>query len=122
MVIVRRFATVLGATVLGCAGRAAPNPSPAPEPVSRAAVASPTPPTIIPNVRLVADTNAVPAFADTALISWGAEPAGTVHVLPPHEYDLQHQSVRVRFDWTRHAVVGSTTLRVAALDHAISDI
>ena len=122
MVIVRRFATVLGATVLGCAGRTAPNPSPAPEPVSRAAVASPTPPTIIPNVRLVADTNAVPAFADTALISWGAEPAGTVHVLPPHEYDLQHQSVRVRFDWTRHAVVGSTTLRVAALDHAISDI
>ena len=48
-------------------------------------------------MRLVADTNAVPPFSDTALISWGAEPPGTVHVLPPHDYDLQHQSVRVRF-------------------------
>lgn len=122
MVLIRRLAVVLGGAVLGCAGRGAPNPSPAPEPVSRAEVPPPTPPRIIPNVRFVGDTNAVPAFADTALISWGAEPAGTVHVLPPHDYDLQNQSVRVRFDWPRHAVVGSTTLRIAALDHSITDV
>lgn len=123
MIMIRRFAAVLGAAVLGCAARSAPNPSPAPEPVSHAAVVpSPTPPTIIPSARLVADTDAVPAFADTALIRWGAEPAGTVHLLPPHEYDLQHQSVRVRFDWARHAVVGSTTLRIAALDHSITEV
>ena len=121
MSVIRRFAAVLGAAVIGCAGRSAPNSSPAPEP-AHAAVPSPTPPTLIPNARLLADTNSVPAFADTPLISWGAEPAGTVHVLPPHEYDLQHQSVRVRFDWARHAVVGSTTLRIAALDHSIREV
>ena len=120
MMLIRRFAAGLGVVVLGCAGRTAPNVPPAP--VSRAEVPSPTPPRIIPSARLIGDTNAVPAFADTALIVWGAEPAGTVHVIPPHEYDLQHQSVRIRFDWPRHAVVGSTTLRLAALDHAISDV
>ncbi len=126
MIAFRRPVLVLGAAILGCAGHVAPNPAPvtetAPEPVSHAEVPSPTPPRIIPNVRLVPDTDAVPAFADTALIAWGPEPAGTVHILPPHEFDLQHQSVRVRFDWPRHAVVGSTTLRVAALGKTINDI
>ncbi len=121
MIMIRSFTAVFAAAAIGCAGRSAPNPSPAPEP-AHAAVPSPTPPTLIPGARLVADTNFVPPFADSALISWGAEPAGTVHVLPPHEYDLQHQSVRVRFDWARHAVVGSTTLRFAALDHSITEI
>jgi aminopeptidase N len=120
MVLIRRLAVVFVAIAAGCAGRAAP-PQP-PGPVTQAVVPQPTPPTLIPNARLVDDTNAVPSFADTALISWGPEPAGTVHILPPHEYDLQDQSLRVRFDWAHHAVVGSTTLRVAALDHAISDI
>lgn len=129
MQMVRRFAVVLGSVLgitassaIGCAGRTAANPSPEPESVSHPAVPLPTPPTIIPNVRLVGDTNAVPAFTDTALIAWGPEPIGTVHTFPPHEYDLQNQSVRVRFDWARHAVVGSTTLKVAALDHAITRI
>lgn len=120
MVAIRRLAVVILTVAAGCAGRATPAPPPAP--VTRAAAPQPTPPTLIPNARLATDTNAVPAFADTALISWGPEPAGTVHVLPPHEYDLQDQSLRVRFDWPRHTVVGSTTLRVAALDRAISDI
>lgn len=122
MLMIRRFAVVLGAAVVGCAGRSVSSSAPAPEPSPRAEVPLPTPPTIIPNVRMAGDTNAVPAFVDTALIAWGPEPAGTVHTLPPHEYDLKNQSVRVRFDWPRHAVVGSTTLKIAALDHAISDV
>jgi aminopeptidase N len=120
--MIRRIALVLGAGVIGCAGRATPSPLPAPQSATQAEVPAPTPPTLLPNVRMVADTNAVPAFADTALISWGAEPPGSVHVLPPHEYDLQHQSVRVRFDWARHAVVGATTVTIAALDHSITDV
>ena len=113
---------VLAAAAAGCVGTTASAPAPPPSPVISASVPQPTPPVIIPNVRLASDTNAVPPFADTALIHWGPEPPGTVHVLPPHEYDLQDQSLRVRFDWPRHTVVGSTTLRVAALDHAISEI
>ena len=120
MAMIRRLAILVGAAALGCAGRPAPTPSPAP--AARPEVPQPTPPTIIPNVRLTSDTNAVPPFSDTALVTWGPEPEGTVHTLPPHEYDLQHQSLRVRFDWSRHAVVGSTTLRVAALDHPITAV
>lgn len=120
MVMTRRLAIMVCATAFGCAGR--PTPTPSPAPVAPAEVPQPTPPRIIPNVRLVSDTDAVPPFADTALITWGPEPEGTVHALPPHEYDLQHQSLRVRFDWARHAVVGSTTLRIAALDHPITDV
>jgi len=122
MFTIRRLAAVFGVAVIGCAGRTTPNPAPGPESASHAEVPSPTPPTLIPNVRMITDTDAVPPFADTALIAWGAEPAGTVHALPPHEYDLQNQSIRVRFDWARHAVVGSTTLRIAALDHTITDV
>jgi aminopeptidase N len=122
MLMIRRLAVLLAAAVAGCAGRATPSASPAPESGARPLPPSPTPPRNVSNVRLLGDTNAVPAFSDTALITWGAEPAGTVHVLPPHEYDLQHQSVRIRFDWQRHAVVGSTTLRIAALDHAITSV
>jgi len=33
-------------------------------------------------------------------------------------YDLQHQVTTVRFDWTRHAVVGTTTLTIAGLARA----
>lgn len=126
MIIVRRLPLLLGACIAGCAAGARPRPAAAPETASEAAARpaapAPTPPLLIPHIRLVGDTNAVPAFADTALISWGAEPPGTVHVLPPHEYDLEHQSVRVRFDWARHAVVGSTTLTVAALANSIDDV
>jgi aminopeptidase N len=122
MVVIRDVAVILGAAVIGCAGRATPNPAPAPEAGAHAQVPQPTPPLIIPNARLVGDTNVVPAFAEAPLIAWGPEPAGTVHARQPHKYDLQHQSVRLRFDWSRHAVIGSTTLRIAALDHPISDV
>ena len=117
------LAVVLGAGALvmaGCAGRTSATPNPEPAAQQHAEVPLPTPPRIIPNVRLVDDTNAVPPFADTALIHWGPEPPGTIHLFPPHEYDLQNQAIHVRFDWARHAVIGSTTLKVAALDHAIS--
>jgi len=123
MRVIHPLAVVFGAGTLviaGCAGRTTPTPTPVPAAEQHAEVPTPTPPRIIPNVRFADDTNAIPPFADTPLISWGPEPAGTVHVFPPHEYDLQNQAVHVRFDWTRHAVVGSTTLKIAALDHAIS--
>ncbi|HJU88218.1 MAG TPA: M1 family aminopeptidase [Gemmatimonadaceae bacterium] len=55
----------------------------------------------------------VPSFRDGALVSWGAPPPGVVHEAPARTIDLKHQSVRVRFDWERRAVIGSTTLRVA---------
>ncbi|HUF26350.1 MAG TPA: M1 family aminopeptidase [Gemmatimonadaceae bacterium] len=57
----------------------------------------------------------VPAFRPLPLVRWGPPPPGEAR--PPRErtYDLQHQVIRVRFDWDRLAVVGSTTLRVAGL-------
>jgi len=55
-----------------------------------------------------------PPPGDT-LITWGALPPGTPHAERPRTYDLKHQIVHVRFDWPRHAVVGSTTLTVATL-------
>jgi aminopeptidase N len=36
-------------------------------------------------------------------------------VVPTLTQDLRHQIVRLQFDWARHAVVGSTTLRIAAV-------
>lgn len=56
-----------------------------------------------------------PAPSDSALISWGPLPPGTSHAERPRTYDLKHQIVRVRFDWPRHAVTGSTTLTIAPL-------
>lgn len=38
--------------------------------------------------------------------------------MPELTQDLRHQIVRLRFDWTRHAVVGSTTLRIAAMPNS----
>ena len=64
----------------------------------------------------------VPERKALPLISWGALPPGTPHAERVRSYDLQHQVVRVRFDWERHAVVGSTTLRVAALEEPLSSI
>lgn len=36
-------------------------------------------------------------------------------MVPELTQDLRHQVVRVHFDWTRRAVIGSTTLRIAAV-------
>lgn len=55
-------------------------------------------------------------------MDWGAAPPGTPHAPRPRSYDLQHQIVRLTFDWTRHAVVGSTTVRVAALDRPLTRV
>ena len=54
----------------------------------------------------------VPAFRDGALVTWGAPPSGARRVARARSFDLRHQTVRVRFDWERRAVVGSTVLRV----------
>ena len=64
----------------------------------------------------------VPAFRPDPLIEWGPTPPGESHAERQRGYDLQHQDTRVRFDWTRHAVVGSTTIRVAALDSGLSTL
>ncbi|HET9986365.1 MAG TPA: M1 family aminopeptidase [Longimicrobiales bacterium] len=69
-----------------------------------------------------ADTERVPPFRAEPLVTWGPEPPGTPHGERPHDYDLQHQVVRFRLDWPRHAVVGSTTLTVAALDRPLGAI
>ena len=65
----------------------------------------------------------VPAFRPLPLVTWGAPPPGVPHVARERTYDLQHQVVHVHFDWARHAVVGSTMLRVSALPgHPLSDV
>jgi aminopeptidase N len=43
-------------------------------------------------------------------------------VVPTLTQDLRHQIVRLRFDWPRHAVVGSTTLRIAAAAGPLREI
>lgn len=63
--------------------------------------------------------NVVPPFQEGPLITWGPEPAGTLHAERERTYDLQHQSTTIRFDWTRHAVVGTTTLQIAGLSGAL---
>jgi aminopeptidase N len=60
----------------------------------------------------------VPPFQEGPLIVWGPEPAGVPHGERVRTYDLQHQSTTVRFDWARHAVVGTTTLQIAGLPRA----
>jgi aminopeptidase N len=55
------------------------------------------------------------APSDSSLITWGPLPPGSSHAERPRTYDLKHQIVHVRFDWTRRAVVGSTTLKIAPL-------
>ena len=57
----------------------------------------------------------VPEFREGPLVQWGPSPAGVDATPRVRTFDLQHQVVRVRFDWARRAVVGSTTLRIAPL-------
>ena len=64
----------------------------------------------------------VPAFEPLPIVQWGPPPEGELHSPRARSYDLQHQVVRVRFDWDRHAVVGTTTLTLTALDTAISTV
>ena len=62
----------------------------------------------------------VPAFRDGPLVVWGPTPPGESRGERARTYDLQHQSTRIRFDWPRHAVIGSTTIRLAALDEPLA--
>ena len=84
---------------LGCAS--APAPAPAPTPVPAPVTQTPPSPAAV-----------VPPFQTAELIKWGPLPEGTPHGERQHDYDLTHQSIRVRFDWSRHAVIGSTTLHI----------
>ena len=103
---------LLGLAVLGaCAPPPRLEPPPAP-----ASVAERMP------VRDSLRSYAVPSAKPLPLISWGALPPGAPHEERVRSYDLQHQVVRVRFDWERRAVVGSTTLRVAALAQPLGSI
>jgi aminopeptidase N len=60
----------------------------------------------------------VPPFQETPLIVWGPPPDGVTHPERVRTYDLQHQVTHVRFDWSRQAVVGTTTLTIAGLPGA----
>ena len=106
-----RFVLLGVATTAACAQPPRLEPPPAP------VVAAP----VIPP-RDTMRSYRVPAPAATPLIVWGALPPGTLHAERVRSYDLQHQVVRVRFDWDRHAVVGSTTLRIAALEQPLANI
>jgi aminopeptidase N len=64
----------------------------------------------------------VPAFRPLPIVEWGPPPEGELHAPRARSYDLQHQVVHVRFDWDRHAVEGTTTLTLAALDTAITSV
>jgi aminopeptidase N len=80
----------------------------------------PTPPVVAPPFRM--DTSLtidrVPAFRAEPLITWGPPPDGVVHAERVPTYDLQHQVTTVRFDWSRQAVVGTTTLTIAGLPNS----
>ena len=72
-----------------------------------------------------ADTAAddrTPPFHPDPLVTWGPTPAGTEHPIPARTIDLRHQIIHVRFDWPRKAVIGSTTLRIAALGQPLSSV
>ncbi|MDQ3675067.1 MAG: M1 family metallopeptidase, partial [Gemmatimonadota bacterium] len=64
----------------------------------------------------------VPAFRADPLIEWGPTPPGEARPERERVYDLQHQVTRIRFDWARHAVIGSTTIRFAALERELAAV
>jgi aminopeptidase N len=91
-------------------------PAPAPPvPVVAPIDTTPPPPDTMVSYR-------IPAFRVDSPITWGPTPPGEPRAERERSYDLQHQDTRVRFDWTRHAVVGSTTIRVAALDSGLTTL
>ncbi|MEO8910836.1 MAG: M1 family metallopeptidase [Gemmatimonadaceae bacterium] len=95
------------ALISACAPPAATPPPQAPEPV----------PSVRPPFQMDAKLtpNFVPPFEEGPLIVWGPEPAGVSHTERVRTYDLQHQSTTIRFDWSRNAVVGTTTLHIGGL-------
>ena len=103
---------VAGALVLGCA--------PAATRIPVTEIPQPNPPVVLPPFRM--DTtltlDRVPPFQTAPLIVWGPLPDGVEHAERTRAYDLLHQVTTVRFDWSRNAVVGSTTLDIAGLKAA----
>ncbi len=101
---------LLGALALATASCVASPPAPAPVPVRDTTPRAPSP-------------DSVGAFRDTPLVAaWGPLPPGTPHAERARSFDLQHQIVRVSFDWARHAVIGQTALHIAPLDSAITSV
>src|SRR5688572_4754833 len=101
----RRFVPFVAVVVAACASAPPPPASvpvtPAPR-VDTVAVAPPKPEPL--------------SFQPLPLITWGAAPPGELRAIVPElTQDLRHQIVRLQFDWTRRAVVGATTLRIAAV-------
>jgi aminopeptidase N len=99
-----RSVALVAVVLAGCASARTPAPvipvAPSP-PVDSAPVARPAP--------------RAPSFKPLPLITWGPPPPGELRAIVPElVQDLRHQIVRLRFDWARHAVVGSTTVRIAA--------
>jgi aminopeptidase N len=84
--------------------------SSAPRPAPSVPVASPVP---TDTAKPVPPPPAEPAFAPLPLITWGPLPPGEQRELGEPSIDLRHQTVRLRFDWNRRAVVASTTLQIA---------
>ena len=113
------FALVAISAAVACGGNVQPVPAPAPVPAATPLPAATLPAPMMPDTMR---SYAVPAFRTDPMIAWGPLPPGTPHPERARLYDLQHQIVHVRFDWPRHAVVGSTTLRVAALDKPLTAI
>lgn len=90
-----------------------PAPAPPPAPI---VVPAPTPePAPSP-------AEVVPPFQTADLIKWGPLPEGEAHGERQHNYDLTHQLIRVRFDWKRHAVIGTTTLHIKATGAPLTDV
>ena len=81
----------------------------------------PTPPLVLGPFEMDTGFTAdrIPPFQPAPLTVWGPLPAGVVHPERTRAYDLQHQSTTIRFDWSRQAVVGTTTLRIAGLPNAV---
>lgn len=89
--------------------------APPPAPV----VTEPAPPPVVTPFQMdTAGPDRLPAFQQEPLITWGPPPEGIQHPERIPTYDLQHQVTTVRFDWTRQAVVGTTTLTIAGLPNA----
>src|SRR5256714_7039433 len=115
-----RMKSFYGAAIVACTFAVACAPATTPPEVPQ-----PTPVTAPPfhmDSTLTADK--VPPFKESPLVVWGPLPDGVEHGERVRSYDLQHQSTTVRFDWTRHAVVGTTTLTIGALPgaRALSDL
>jgi len=100
------------ALALACATPAARIPS--------TEIPRPNPPVAGPPFRMDSSLtiDRVPAFRTEPLITWGPPPDGVEHAEGVPVYDLQHQVTTVRFAWSRHAVVGTTTLTIGGLPGA----